>query len=193
MQEKPKETERGKFGPAHVIEPPDLLIVEVLDALPGRPISGERLVRPDGTISLGFYGEVHVAGLTILEAKRNDRQTPGAIPQRRVLGLVSFDEGGNPEIDPKTTKPRPIEPKDSRMVFVDVTAYNSRNYYVQGDVYYPGRIPYTGNETVLDVIQFVGGIMPSADRAKIRLIRSFPKGSPVQVLPIDFEEVTMGD
>src|SRR5947207_1623087 len=36
------------------IEPPDLLIVEVLEALPGRRITGERLVRPDGTISLGF-------------------------------------------------------------------------------------------------------------------------------------------
>ena len=50
---------------AHIIEPPDLLLVEVLEAFPGRPISGERLVRPDGKISLGFYGEVYVAGLTL--------------------------------------------------------------------------------------------------------------------------------
>src|SRR5262249_34228226 len=35
----------------YVVEPPDLLLVEVLEALPGRPISGERLVRPDGSIS----------------------------------------------------------------------------------------------------------------------------------------------
>ena len=28
----------------HVVEPPDLILIEVLDALPGRPISGERLV-----------------------------------------------------------------------------------------------------------------------------------------------------
>jgi polysaccharide export outer membrane protein len=40
--------------PDYVLEPPDLVIVEVLDALPGRPISGERLVRPDGKISLGL-------------------------------------------------------------------------------------------------------------------------------------------
>ena len=53
----------------YVVEPPDLLIVEVLEALPGRPISGERLVRPDGKISLGFYGDVYVAGLTIPEVK----------------------------------------------------------------------------------------------------------------------------
>ena len=34
--------------PEYVVEPPDLLLVEVLEALPGRPIQGERLVRPDG-------------------------------------------------------------------------------------------------------------------------------------------------
>ena len=33
--------------PDYILEPPDLVIVEVLEALPGRPISGERLVRPD--------------------------------------------------------------------------------------------------------------------------------------------------
>ena len=55
--------------PDYVIEPPDLVIVEVLEALPGRPISGERLVRPDGKISLGFYGDVYVAGLTMPEVK----------------------------------------------------------------------------------------------------------------------------
>src|SRR5262249_36203084 len=46
--------------------------------------------------------------------------------------------------------------------------------------------------TVLDVIHYAGGLLPSADRSKIRLVRSFPKGSPVQVLPIDYEEISMG-
>jgi protein involved in polysaccharide export with SLBB domain len=53
----------------YVVEPPDLLQVEVLEALPGRPISGERLVRPDGTITLGFYGDVYVRGLTCPQIK----------------------------------------------------------------------------------------------------------------------------
>jgi hypothetical protein len=56
----------------------------------------------------------------------------------------------------------------------------------------PGRLPFTGGEKVLDVIHFAGGLLPTADRTKIRLIRSFPPGSPVQVLPIDYEEITMG-
>src|SRR6478609_3486376 len=80
--------------PDYVVEPPDLLLVEVLEALPGRPISGERLVRPDGKITLGFYGEVYVAGLTISEIKEKivlhlRKQIPD-----EVLGLN--------EIDPQT-------------------------------------------------------------------------------------------
>ena len=43
--------------------------MEVLEALPGRPISGERLVRPDGKISIGFYGDVYVKGLTLEQVK----------------------------------------------------------------------------------------------------------------------------
>ena len=61
----------------YVIEPPDIIVVEVLEALPGRPITGERLVRPDGTISLGFYGDVHVRGLTIHRPRSRSSITSG--------------------------------------------------------------------------------------------------------------------
>jgi len=192
-QEKPKDSGKRKFGPAHVVEPPDLLIVEVLDALPGRPISGERLVRPDGTISLGFYGDVEVAGLTVPEVKEKVIQHLQKYLTRIALGIVETDsESGNEKVDPTTGKPVMLDPRDSDMVFVDVTAYNSRNYYVEGDVMVAGKFAYTGNETVLDAIHCAAGLLPSADRSKVKLIRSYPRGSPVQVLPIDYEEVTMG-
>src|SRR3954449_10881208 len=55
--------------PDYVVEPPDKIWVEVLEALPGRPITGERLVRPDGKISLDFYGDVYVRGLTTDQVK----------------------------------------------------------------------------------------------------------------------------
>src|SRR6478609_5498265 len=80
--------------PEYVIEPPDLLLVEVLEALPGRPITGERLVRPDGTISLGFYGEVYVAGLTTTEIKEKIILHLREFINDEVLGLN--------EIDPQT-------------------------------------------------------------------------------------------
>ncbi len=177
---------------AHLIDPPDLVLVEVLEALPGRPISGERLVRPDGTITLGFYGDVDVAGLTVKEAKEKIVTHLRKYLTDEWLGLVEMDpETGGPKIDRNGKEVR-IDPQDSDRVFVDVTAYNSRYYYMEGELYAPGRLPFTGKEHVLDVIHFAGGLRSSADRNKIRLIRSFPKGSPVQVLPIDYEEITMG-
>jgi len=192
-QEKPKDSGNRKFGPAHVVEPPDLLLVEVLDALPGRPISGERLVRPDGTISLGFYGDVQVGGLTLPEVKTKIVRHLQKYLEDWALDLVEIDpDTGNPKVDPSTGKPMMLDPKDSDTVFVDVTAYNSANYYIEGDVVTPGKLPITGNDTVLDAIHSAGGLLPSADRSKVKLIRSYPKGSPVQVLPIDYEEVTMG-
>src|SRR5205823_13164469 len=80
--------------PDYVIEPPDLILVEVLEALPGRPISGERLVRPDGKISLGFYGELYVAGLTIAEVKEKLVLHLRKYINDITLGLVVRDEDG---------------------------------------------------------------------------------------------------
>jgi polysaccharide biosynthesis/export protein len=170
--------------PEYVVEPPDLLLVEVLEALPGRPISGERLVRPDGKITLGFYGEVYVAGLSISEIKEKvvlhlRKQIPD-----EVLGLIEQDEDGN-YIN--------VEPKDSNRVFVDVTAFNSKNYYIQGDVAAPGKLPITGNETVLDAINYAGGLIPTAAPQNIRLVRPAPAGSSVeQVLPINLAAIVSG-
>jgi polysaccharide export outer membrane protein len=170
--------------PDYVVEAPDLILVEVLEALPGRPISGERLVRPDGKISLGFYGDVFVAGLTIPEIKEKivlhlRKQIPD-----EVLGLVELDNEGNP---------KDIEPRDSNRVFVDVTAYNSKNYYVQGDVAAPGKLPITGNETVLDAINYAGGLIPTAAPQNIRLVRPAPPGACCeQTLPVNLAAIISG-
>ncbi|MFO0910350.1 MAG: polysaccharide biosynthesis/export family protein [Isosphaeraceae bacterium] len=168
--------------PDYVVEPPDLVIVEVLEALPGRPITGERLVRLDGKISLGFYGEVYVAGLTTDEIK-----------EKIVLHLRKFlpDEVlGLNEIDPKDGSIKEISPRDSNRVFVDVTAYNSKFYYVQGDVAAPGKMPITGNETVLDAINYAGGLIPTAAPQNIRLVRPAPPGACCeQVLPINLAAI----
>ena len=88
---------------------------------------------------------------------------------------------------------RPVEPRDSDRVFVDVTAYNSKVYYVQGDVKQPGRLPITGSDTVLDAIHYAGGLLPTADPQNIRLIRRTP-GNPdaTTVLPVDYIEITTG-
>jgi protein involved in polysaccharide export with SLBB domain len=289
----------------YVVEPPDLIIVEVLEALPGRPISGERLVRPDGKISLSFYGEVPVRGLTIPQVKvailkhlRNclpdetlgllsspatepfslpaetylprvrkpaiipelpdektnpfqkleeprpstDRppsaktrspsrpETRGHIPVRRVrqretrlepqdqevpakernpikvdgVGkgkvtiTVEFDGQDRPAAEPVLPEPladkyegpwQVVPPEESSRIFVDVTAYNSKNYYVLGDVQVPGKLPWTGNETVLEALQYAGGLMASAEPKDIRLIRPARGGKPARVYKVDLEAI----
>jgi len=170
--------------PEYVVEPPDLLTVEVLEALPGRPVSGERLVRPDGKISLSFYGEIYVAGLTTTEIKEKIVLHLRKFIPDEVLGLVEQDEKGN-WIE--------VEPKDSNRVFVDITAYNSKNYYIQGDVAAPGKLPITGNETVLDAINYAGGLIPTAAPQNIRLVRPAPPGACCeQVLPVNLAAIISG-
>lgn len=168
--------------PEYVVEPPDLIVVEVLEALPGRPITGERLVRPDGTISLDFYGKVYVAGLTTTEIKEKIVLHLRTYLTDEVLGLIDVDE--------QTGEPIPVAAGESDRVFVDVTAYNSKVYYVQGDVLAPGRLPITGNETVLDAINYAGGLAPTASVPNIRLVRPAPPGACCeQLLPVNYEAI----
>ncbi|APW63448.1 sigma-70 family RNA polymerase sigma factor [Paludisphaera borealis] len=177
-------SETKKLQPApevkeYVVEPPDVILVEVLEALPGRPISGERLVRPDGKITLGFYGEVYVAGLTIKEIKEKV-----VLHLRRFLG----DEVLGLDVEGKKTPPG-----DTDRVFVDVTTWNSKVYYVQGEVHDPGRLPVTGKETILDAVDFAGGLTPQADHESVVLVRNDPKGGPPEKLHVDIDEVLLGD
>src|SRR3982751_2080048 len=90
--------------PDYVVEPPDLLLVEVLEALPGRPVSGERLVRPDGKISLGFYGDIYVAGPTTPEIKEKIAPHMPQFLRDEPLGLWKEDNKGG--------EPIPVDPKD---------------------------------------------------------------------------------
>ncbi len=174
--------------PEYVVEPPDILLVEVLEALPGRPIQGERLVRPDGTISLGFYGDVYVAGLTCKEIKEKIVIHLRKWVNDDVLGLVGQD------LEKKDDEGRPlrfeIPPAESDTVVVDVASYNSHVYYVLGDTNFTGRFPITGNERVLDAIQYAGGIAPDAATNNIRLVRPAPPGACcTQILPVNIAAI----
>ena len=87
------------------------MVVEVLQALPGRPITGERVVRPDGTISLGFYGDVVVLGLT------RDQIKIKVIDQLR--RYLSDEMLGLRVTDPRTNKVESRTPLQSDRVFID--------------------------------------------------------------------------
>ena len=177
----PRELSKSSM-PDYVVEPPDIIVVEVLEALPGRPITGERLVRPDGKISLGFYGEIYVAGLTTSEIKEKVILHLREYISDETLGLAVFDIKKNDFTEKK--------PSETSRVFVDVASFNSKVYYVQGDVGVPGRLPITGNETVLDAINYAGGLIPTASTVNIRLVRPAPPGASCeQLLPVNYAAI----
>src|SRR5262249_25075897 len=151
--------------PPYRIEPPDILLVEVVPRegllKNDQPIRGQHLVRPDGTIGLGIYGSAFVGGLTIDEA----REAVAEQIRRRVHKF------------------------DIRDLNVDVLAYNSKFYYVitdgggYGEQVYP--FPITGSETVLDAIGRINGLPPVSDKKKVWVARRAP-GEVGQILPVDW-------
>ncbi len=179
--------------PDYVVEPPDMILVELLEGLPGRPVSGERLVRPDGKISLGWYGDVYVAGLTVPEVKEKIILHLRKFLHDGQLGLIKADDESGDLLTDKNGDYIRVEPRDSDRLFVDVTAYNSKSYYILGDVAVPGKLPITGNETVLDAINFANGLMPTAAPSNIRLVRPAPAGACCeQILPVNLAAITSG-
>jgi polysaccharide biosynthesis/export protein len=155
--------------PPYVVEPPDILLVNAgkTVTLEDRPIDGQHLIRPDGTISLGVYGSVYVAGLTLDEAR-------DAIAAKIQLS-----------VNKKT-----VEDIKKELV-VDVLAYNSKVYYVitdgagYGAQVYP--IPITGNETVLDALAKINGLPMVASKKRIWVARATAHETDhPEILPVDW-------
>jgi Polysaccharide biosynthesis/export protein len=107
---------------AQALQPPDFVDVTVRPALPGRPISGTRLVRPNGTISLGYYGTVRVAGLTPREAR--------ALVDAHLRRYLSREtpDSAEPVADTDGREPvrRRIRPLDTDRVSLRLVQRNSR-------------------------------------------------------------------
>jgi len=126
-------------------------------------IRGEHLVRPDGTVSLGNYGEVRVAGLTLPEAKK-------AIEQQLWKYLwepeISLDVGGY----------------NSKVYYVVINQAGAGMQIL--------RLPITGNETVLDALGLINGLPPIASKDRIWLARPAPAHEGCdQVLPVNLRSI----
>ena len=85
---------------------------------------------------------------------------------------------------------------DTPKISLDVFAYNSKVYYViiegagTGDKVF--RVPVTGNETVLDAIAQIGGLMEISSK-EICIARPAPSGVGCdQILRVDWQAITKG-
>ncbi len=139
--------------------------VSMPDVTGKQVISGEHLVRPDGTISLGVYGEVYVAGRTLREI-------------RQIIETHLQQDVHNPEVT------------------VDVLGYNSKQIYIITDGGGLGesvnRIPYTGNDTVLDALSQIDGLSEVSSK-EIWVARPAPAGTSLaQTMPVDWWGITRG-
>ena len=128
-------------------------------------ISGEHLVGPDGTVNLGTYGTVYVAGMTVAEAKSAiEDQLSNYLEQPRVsVDIFSYN----------------------RKVYYVIT--EGAGF---GDTLV--RVPITGNETVLDALAQVNGLSRLSSK-HLWIARPTPGDACCdQILPIDWTEITKG-
>jgi protein involved in polysaccharide export with SLBB domain len=80
-----------------------------------------------------------------------------------------------------------------RAVLADVSEYRSKRVYVFGQVKdAPQAIPYRGPETVLELLQRVGGITPGAEPGEVFVIRpNIAEGKRPEVYHVDLRAIVL--
>jgi polysaccharide biosynthesis/export protein len=154
-----RELEKRPDGP-YIVEPGDVLLAQPASLDSPLRLPGDQVVLPDGTIQLGQYGHLSVAGkpLVVIEAEVN--------------GLL------------KAKVP------DAGVIIVRLVTRDSKVFYVLGEVNSPGAFPLRGRETVLDAIAgSAGGLNTNASRRSIILTRPTGPGSCRVVLPVDYNAI----
>ena len=136
--------------------------VSLVETAGKQQISGQHLVGPDGTITLGSYGSVPVVGLTLAQAK-----------QVVETHLSNFLEDPEVAID--------MFAYNSKVYYVITEGAGV------GDTV--TRLPITGNETVLDAIANINGLNELTSK-RIWIARPAPHGEAPQVLACDWRGIT---
>jgi len=101
-------------------------------------------------------------------------------------------EGGTTAEVARTVATALAVPPES--VHVHVVEYNSQQIYLFGEVFGLHRaVAYQGPETVLDLLQRVGGITPGASASDVHVIRSHvADGHDPEVFHIDLKAIALG-
>jgi polysaccharide biosynthesis/export protein len=143
--------------------PRAVLTVSLAQSRGVQQISGQHIIRPDGTVSLGAYGSVYVAGLSLAQVKQ-------AIEAHLSKYLY------RPEVSVD------VYAYNSKFYYV-ITDFAGNGENV-------ARLPHTGNETVLDAVALVGGLSAVSSR-HIWVARPAPtECGNDQILPVDWCGIT---
>jgi len=139
--------------------------VALLSIAGAQQIAGQHLVSLDGTVNLGVYGNVGVAGLTIAQARAAiEKQLSKNLESPQVL------------VD--------IFAYNSKVYYLITQGAGFGDNVI--------RVPITGNETVLDAISNAGGLSQLSSK-NIWIARPAPNGVGCeQVLPVHWDDITRG-
>jgi polysaccharide export outer membrane protein len=145
---------------AQLSEP--IVSVTLLQMAASQQITGDHLVAQDGMVTLGIYGRVYVAGMTIEEAK-------AAVEQH----LSQFLEAPQVAVD--------VFAYNSKVYYIITEGAGTGDRVT--------KYPITGNETVLDAISNVNGLTQISSK-RIWIARPSPSSNHVQILPVDWVAVS---
>jgi len=166
MNEKRKNAELNKWLSAvDVVVPPTTYRVDPPDELRISCPAVKELdntktrIRTDGKITLNLVGDLYVAGLS-----------PSEIAEELTRQLSKFYN------------------KETLYVSVEVTDFQSKKYYVFGQVDKPGVKPYTGRDTVIKVLA-EAALNDDAWPQKVVLIRPSEDPNVRQKVTIDLKQM----
>jgi polysaccharide export outer membrane protein len=143
----------------YVLGPSDVLHVNVWH---NTDLSGEAIVRPDGTISMPLIGDVRAAG-----------RTPGQVRGEIAQKLAAFIKD------------------EAAIVTVAVSAIHSYRFIVSGNVEHSGEFTSNHYVTVIEAIALAGGPTRFASPEQSVLIRTDPTRG-VRRIPIDYPALVSG-
>jgi polysaccharide biosynthesis/export protein len=126
-------------------------------------VRGEHLVRPDGTIHLGMYGSVYVAGMNLGQVK--------CVIQQYLSAYL---------VDPQVSVD--VFAYNTRKIYIIADGGGYGQQII--------AIPATGFETVLDAITRVNGLPAVSNPCRIWVARPSPAGHPCSIiLPVDWKAI----
>jgi polysaccharide biosynthesis/export protein len=154
-QELPRELRKSTID-EYRVEPGDGLLVLAHDLDSKVRLPADQTILADGTIDLGKYGRLYVAGRSV------------------------------PEVEALVQSTVKAKEKEEDVGFIDVRLVNraSKVYYVLGEVTTPGKFPLIGNETVLDGLLAAGGMTDRSNWRDVILVRPTGDG-PGLVMKVD--------
>lgn len=143
----------------------DAKLTVTLTSIAGEQVvGGDHLVRPDGTVDLGIYGEVRVTGLSLNEAEM-------AITHH----LSSYLQNPRVNVD--------VVAYNSKSYYVVTDGAGFGEQVI--------RLPVTGNDTVLDAISQIEGLSQVSSKNIWVARPSCPGTRVAQIMPVRWEEIAI--